>query len=110
MMLLGLALPYAGFTALCLAMERHHEHVFGRRRIPSLRRRVLQITGWLLLAVSLVPCFAVAGWGVGGVLWCGLLTAAALPLAILLAFRPRAVIPLALVSLPLGLLASAFDL
>lgn len=35
---LSFTLAYAGFTGLCLAMERHHEQVFGVRRIPRRRR------------------------------------------------------------------------
>jgi len=100
MILLGLALPYAGFTALCLAMERHHEQVFGQRWIPPGRRRLLRIAGLLLLLASPLPCIAAAGWGVGSVLWCGLLTAAALPLVLLLPYAPRLAVALA----PLGLL------
>lgn len=92
---LSFALAYAGFTGLCLAMERHHEQVFGVRRIPRLRRLGLTGGGWLLLAGSLLPLLTAqgteAGAGAGITLWLGLLTAAALALALLLSYAPRRV-------------------
>lgn len=86
---LALALAYAGFTALCLAMERHHGEVFGSRRIPARRRFLLRVAGWALLAASFPACIAYWGWVIGPVAWCGLLTAAVLPLALLLPYAPR---------------------
>lgn len=106
MTLLGLALSYAGFTALCLAMERHHEQVFGQRRIPAGRRRMLRLAGTLLLLASPLPCVVIAGWGTGTVLWCGMLTAAALTLTLLLPYAPRLAAALAPILPLLGLLLS----
>ena len=88
---LSFALAYAGFTGLCLAMERHHEQVFGVRRIPRLRRLGLTGGGWLLLAGSLLLLLIAQGAGAGITLWLGLLTAAALALALLLSYAPRRV-------------------
>jgi len=102
MILLALALAYAGLAALCLAMERHHGQVFARRGPAPGRQRALRLLGWLLLALSPLPAIALRGAGEGTVLWCGLLTAALLPLALLLAYAPRLVAPMALL---LGLLA-----
>lgn len=95
MTLLAIALAYAGFAALCLAMERHHGEVFGTRRIPPRRRAVLRPAGWALLAASFPVCIAGWGWTLGPVAWCGALTAAALPIVLLLPYRPRAVAVLA---------------
>jgi hypothetical protein len=106
MIVLGIALPYAGFAALCLAMERHHEQVFGQRRVPKRRRHTLRVLGWLLLIASPAPCISVLSWGVGSVLWCGLLTAAVLPLTLLLAYAPRAAISLAPALMVLGALSA----
>lgn len=100
----GLALAFAGFTALCLAMDRHGEQVFGTRRTPAGRRRALQVLGSLLLAGSLALVVGRNGWGLGLVVWTGLLTAAAIPLAMLLCYRPRAV-PAAAAAVLLGALA-----
>ncbi len=89
MIALGFALAHAGFVALCLSLERHHEQVLGQRRVPPARRRWLSGGGWLLLAASLAPPVRAEGWGLGLVTWLGLLTAAALPVVLLLSFRPR---------------------
>lgn len=96
---LSFALAYAGFAGLCLAMERHHEQVFGVRRIPPRRRHGLAWGGWLLLAASLLPVSLAHGAGPGITLWTGLLTAAALMLALLLSYAPRLVIAPAVVAL-----------
>ena len=106
---LSFALAYAGFTGLCLAMERHHEQVFGVRRIPRLRRLGLTAGGWLLLAGSLLPLLPAQGAGPGITLWLGLLTAAALVLALLLSYAPRRVpaVTLAFATLAFATLAFA---
>lgn len=96
---LSFTLAYAGFTGLCLAMERHHEQVFGVRRIPRRRRLGLAAGGWLLLAGSLLPLLPTHGAGPGITLWLGLLTAAALMLALLLSYAPRLVIAPAVAAL-----------
>lgn len=97
-MLLALLLCYAGFTALCLAMDRHHVELLGRK--SSLRRRQgLRLAGWALLAVALWAAVAVAGWGLGLVQWFAVLMLSALLLVLLLPYRPRLVLALAAVSL-----------
>ena len=40
---------FAGFTALSLAMDRHHEDSFGRGREPGARRPWLRLGGWVWL-------------------------------------------------------------
>lgn len=87
--MIALALAHAGFWALSLAMERHHEEVFATRRIPPRRALALRLAGWGLLALSAPAAFAAAGAVTGAILWCGVLTAAALPCALLLAYAPR---------------------
>ncbi|MFC3123745.1 DUF3325 domain-containing protein [Pseudoroseomonas globiformis] len=107
MTLPGFALAYAGFLALSLAMERHHEQLLGTRRIPPLRRRLCGIAGWLLLGASAVALVNALGWGFGLVLWAGALHAAALTVALLLTYAPRlslALGGLALLSSPLMVL------
>jgi len=86
---IGFAFAHAGFVALCLAMQRHHEQVLGHRRIPPGRQGMLAGGGWLLLAASLAPPVLDSGWGLGLVVWTGLLTAAALPVVLMLTYRPR---------------------
>lgn len=104
MIVLGFALAYAGFLALCLAMERHHEQVFRRRVIPPWRRRLLTALGWGLLAASMLPVAQAAGWALGLVFWAGILTATAMPLAMLLTYAPRIALALAATPIPAGLM------
>ncbi|MFP0197285.1 DUF3325 domain-containing protein [Pseudomonas sp. PHC1] len=100
-MLLPLLLCYCAFTALCLAMPRHHEELLGQK--PSARRRQgLKLSGWLLLGLSLWAAVARKGWSFGLVDWCAVLMLSALTLVLLLPYRPR----LALAMAGLSLLAS----
>ncbi|MBI0536327.1 DUF3325 domain-containing protein [Roseomonas sp. KE2513] len=99
----GASLAYAGFVAMCLAMERHHEQVFRTRAVPPRRRRLLSVLGWLLLVASVLAMVSASGWGLGLVLWAGILTATAIPLSILLTYAPRMALMLAAAPLPAGL-------
>ena len=103
---IALLLSYAGMTGLSLAMKRHHDQVWRRQRAvwetPALR---LIGTSLLVLALAL----SVREWGgsVGVVVWLGLVSAGALLVAWLLAFRPRQgallAVLLALAGTPAGL-------
>ncbi|MBN8906080.1 MAG: DUF3325 domain-containing protein [Rhodospirillales bacterium] len=97
---LALALADAGFVLLALAMERHARQL-GLRPAPRVRP-LLRIAGGVLLAGAGAAC--IVGWGVsiGLVAWCGVLTLAALLLAMALALPARRRIAIALlVLLPL---------
>ncbi len=87
------ALAYAGFLALCLSMDRHHQDLFARRPKPP-RRLGLRGMGWALLALSAWICVLRWGWAEGTVGWLGLLTAAALLLVFLLPYAPRTALAL----------------
>ena len=57
MLLLAFALSYAGFTAVCLAMERHYAQAFGS--VPARAAVIaLRTGGYSLLAVALFVCVA----------------------------------------------------
>ena len=97
-MLLALLLTYAGFTALCLSMPRHHAELLGHK--PSTRRRRgLALAGWLLLTLSLWAAVAANGWSFGLVDWFAVLMLSALALVLLLPYRPRLALALAGLSL-----------
>lgn len=97
-MLLALLLTYAGFTALCLSMPRHHAELLGTK--PSTRRRQgLTLAGWLLLALSLWAAVTANGWSFGLVDWFAVLMLSALALVLLLPYRPRLALTLAGLSL-----------
>ena len=97
-MLLALLLTYAGFTALCLSMPRHHDELLGHKA-SARRRQGLQLSGWLLLALSLWAAVSSNGWSFGLVDWFAVLMLSALTLVLLLPYRPRLALALAGVSL-----------
>lgn len=105
---LALAAAYCGLTGLSLAMNRHHQDVFGQA--PSaLRARLLRAGGWVSLALSLAACLFQQGWAFGSVLWVGLLAAAGYALVLLHTYRPRWIPRVAVAAPALGLLALALS-
>ena len=97
-MLLVSLLCYAGFTALCLSMDRHHADLLGRK--PSQRLCLgLKLAGGLLLVLSLWLAVSVPGWALGLVEWFAVLMLSALLLVLLLPYRPRLALALAGLSL-----------
>lgn len=106
----GLTLAYSGFVALSLAMDRHYADVFGRGQEPGQRQRlVLRLLGVMGLLLSFALCVVRDGWGVGSVLWLGMLTACALTLVLLLPYAPRRALELAVVSAIVGSATVALD-
>ncbi|WP_180698231.1 DUF3325 domain-containing protein [Pseudomonas crudilactis] len=97
-MLLPLLLTYAGFTALCLSMPRHHDELLGHKPSPR-RRQGLMLGGWLLLGLSLWAAVTSNGWSFGLVDWFAVLMLSALALVLLLPYRPRLALALAGISL-----------
>lgn len=115
--LVALALAFAGMASLSFAMDRHHEQLTNQRDVPVRARWLLRVAGVALLAAAIAPCVAAWGASVGIVAWLGFLSAGALLVALLLAYRPRGVAGLALcaavaglsgIALTLGGLAQAF--
>lgn len=89
MVLLAIALAYAGLTALALAMKRHHEAVLGRKPAGPGRLRALRFTGWGLIVLMLFCCLTLWPLGLALSLALGLVTLAGLPLIFLLPYHPR---------------------
>lgn len=87
MTLLALLFSLAGFSALALAMDRHHHARIGARP-ARLRKRLLQVAGSLALALSLAASVADFGPAYGPIVWLGLLTAGAAPVLLALTYAP----------------------
>jgi len=88
----ALAAAIAGFAALSLAMDRHWEQLHGRWSEPAIpARQWLRAGGTLGLLVSLGACIGLHGAGQGWVTWAGMLTLAALTLALTLSYAARGV-------------------
>ena len=90
---LSFALAYAGLTALCLSMQRHHRQAMNRAVTPMARTGLI-VAGWLCLLASILPCFVVWDTGTGVVAWIGILSAAGYGLAFLLPYAPRTAVTL----------------
>lgn len=88
MALASFILAFAGFSLLALSLGKHYRDLFGT--VPSRRReRLLQLSGWVVVALSPLPVVTAAGLSAGITFWAGLLTTAALSIALLLAWRCR---------------------
>lgn len=104
-MLSAAMLSYAGFTALCLAMDRHHQDLLGAR--PGRRRQWgLRLAGAGLLSVAAMVLIASGGWAMGLVRAVGLAMASATLLVWLLPWWPRFALGLAALALPGGVALS----
>lgn len=98
MALSALLLSFCGFTALSLAMDRHQEDVLGRA-FTGAANHLLRAAGTGLLVLALLACMVGKTASVASVDWLGLLTFAALAVAALLNYSPRALPPAAGVAL-----------
>jgi hypothetical protein len=87
--LAALLFAYAGFSALCLGMDRHYEAVFDRA-LPRQHRLTLRLLGSAALALSLWLSARVWGWAYGTVEWIGILGFAGLMLIWWVSYRPAA--------------------
>ncbi|MEN2991529.1 DUF3325 domain-containing protein [Tistrella sp. BH-R2-4] len=79
---------WAGFLALALAMDRHHDQILGGRPRPG-RRRVFTLAGWCLLICAGAGAVLGWGWSIGlAALW-GVLSLAGGALVLALSHAPR---------------------
>lgn len=98
----GIALiTFAGFAALCLAMQKHFAELLGRKPRPG-QLRLLRGAGWLLLLASLALSVHLRGWAHGLVEWVALLMAGATVWVFGLPYQPRLLLGLAATSVVLG--------
>ncbi|KHL74367.1 membrane protein [Pseudomonas putida] len=92
---------FAGFAALCLAMEKHFSDLLGRK--PAIGQlRSLRIAGWSLLLASLLLSVHLGGWAHGLVEWVAVLMAGMTLWVFALPYQPRLLLGLAATSLVLG--------
>ncbi len=106
---LALALAYAGWVAMSLAMPRHQRHLL-QRDLCGAWQAILQPGGGLLLASSFAAAVAGEGWQVGPVAWFGCLAVAGVGLVLAMPHAPRACLRLGvaapLLALPLAVVSA----
>lgn len=92
---------YVAMAAFGLSMDKHFEHVFGIEPKP-LYQRLLHITGWLYLMLTLWLC--IQGWqlAIGFVVWFGILTLMQCCFALLLTYQLRLTSVLLWIAIPLA--------
>lgn len=98
---------FAGFAALCLAMDKHFTELLKRKPRP-LQSRVLRMAGWLLLTLALVVAVHQRGWALGLVEWIAVLMAGVTLWVFALPYQPRLLLGLAAASVVLGPLLAVF--
>jgi hypothetical protein len=97
----GLIASYAGWTALALAMPRHHGQIWGRQPRPA-NQYGLRFGGSVLLALAFVACIQQWGLAIGSVAWIGALSASAICFVSLFAFTPHRAAGAALLAVPVA--------
>lgn len=82
-------LGVAGMAALSMAMERHHEQIWGKAALAARRVWVLRAAGWLLLITAAVLAVRAQGASMGLTLWAMEISLAAVGVGLLLSYTPR---------------------
>lgn len=103
-MLLLVCLSFTTMVLFCLAMEKHREQVFSIE-MSGLLPRFFRPMAWLLLTLTAYTSVVLYGWSIGPALFFGALTAALLPLILLLTYQAR-LVPIFAVILPVVAITS----
>jgi hypothetical protein len=91
---LALAACFLGLAWLALAMDVHWQQVRGSAAPAAGTARLLRIMGGLALAVSVVLCFVADHASMAPLVWVMALAGGALLIALILAWKPRVLLPL----------------
>lgn len=80
---------YCGFMSLALSQAKHWTRMIEASRCPPHVARRLRILGWLTLAATFALSVSREGASFGSLLWSCLISAAAMAVALTLAWKPR---------------------
>mgnify|MGYP000453639427 CR=1 FL=1 len=84
-MFLVISLSFTAMVLFCLAMEKHRDQVINIE-LPVIITRAFRPLAWLLLTVTACVSVQIFGWSIGPAVFFGGLTAALLPLILLLTY------------------------
>lgn len=101
--LAALALAFAAFACLALAMDRHQEQATGREATTPGLRRGLRLSAALLALAAMAACLQAWGVAVAVLVWLGMLSCGAILTTLTLSYAPRRLRMLATASALLGL-------
>ncbi len=96
-------------SLLALAMQRHHEVVFGRP-ITHFRKELLRLSGWFVFAAGLLIALSRWDGGISLVAWFAFLSAQAFVVAILVAYARRITLWYVVVSITTMIATAGFSL
>ncbi|MBL4765949.1 MAG: DUF3325 domain-containing protein [Colwellia sp.] len=100
MIVLSYLLIFIGCVALSLSMKRHFKQCYPQRRMPSLKKLfIFRIIGFTCLLLSTSIFIVEQGWGIGLVLWFGLLTLVAFLQSLLLTYKPQWIMSIGFIGL-----------
>jgi hypothetical protein len=88
MISISFGLACIGFVLLSVSLNRHYQQVWPANTNFPRWRLLNRIGGYCLVALSLLPCLQLHGFGVAVVLWLSVLAAAAFLQAMLLTYWP----------------------
>jgi len=91
-MLLALGLTYLSCLAFAISLKRHFHQLFSSHRLFRKHTFIFKSLGWILLALSINASVQLYGFATGLVVLCGLFSAAAFLIALLLPYSPRTII------------------
>ena len=93
LLIAAVAMALAGCAYLALSQGRHADAVLGRGADWPMKKAARPL-GWCLVMASLGPCVLRDGGGFAALLWPLILSAAAITVAMVIAYRPRWLQPL----------------
>ncbi|MEN5160175.1 DUF3325 domain-containing protein [Achromobacter spanius] len=101
--LAALALAFATFACLALAMSRHHEQATGHETITFGITCGLRLSAALLALAAMAACLQAWGIAVAALVWLGMLSCGAILTTLTLSYAPRRLRTLAAMAAILGL-------
>ncbi len=82
-------LGMTGMASLSMAMEKHHEQIWGNTRLTVQRAWAMRAAGWLLLLAAAALAVRMQGATMGLTLWVMEVSLASVCVGLLLSYAPR---------------------
>lgn len=101
--LAALALAFATFACLALAMDRHHEQATGQETTTFGIMCGLRLSAALLALAAMAACLQAWGIAVAALVWLGMLSCGAILTTLTLSYAPRRLRTLSAMAVFLGL-------
>lgn len=106
-MLITYTLAYCSFLSFSMAMTKHFQQIFPQKKLLPFHSNLVRLTGWILLVVAMLYCNNQYGASTGTVILLGLLSNAVILLALLLNYRPKLALAIALALIALTICINA---